>query len=475
MGNHIKVYTEGGGIVPCTVPDVFINLGKHSEEHSKIGIRGKPYKANCPIPVFGGSSMDLSQIAIVSGSPAVTIEIDEQGTHRLKVVTGAGVTAQLNILTMNGAYFGGDIYVKFKGSYEDGLQSFSYYTSPGATIATNYVLSGALNFSSATKDSYLQPGAGNTPAVWRTGRINNAVTGTITYPFIVGSNKLEIKPRPGFVATVYIYLIGIGHTNQKGRCFIMADDNDMSWITRGAPFFNEVGIPTTTSLMASSVGLSSIYATLDQLKGYVGAGNSIIAHGPTGGSYDGNLISVYPDNINRIADMNSCRDFIFDNKLQTENCEYCYVWPQGVYQSSIGDTSLLDMAIANGFTTARCSALINPLVQYNMDAVTKHQRLALPNTTHGWGGSTAGQVALITAINNAINSAALYGTDIFITFHHIVLDSTIDAEMNTTKCRVSDMLSIRNTVRDAVAAGTLDCLTLPECVPVHYNNPWYTF
>jgi hypothetical protein len=417
--------------------------------------------------------MDVANVTIVSGSPTISVETDAAGRNRLKVVTGSGTAAQISFSGMAGCYYGGDAYVALQGSYEDGLSSMTMYFAPGATIATNYVLSGAINFASEIANPYQQPGAGDYPFIWRTGKKNNSITGSITYPFTVGSHKLVITPRAATVATVYIYGIGIGVKNQKGRCFVIADDGNTSWLTIGAPLFNDAGIRTTGSIIASAVGLSAAYATMDQWKSYAGSGNAVVSHGPNGAAYDSNLISAFATNAERIADMEISRDYIFDNGLESQFCDRCYVWPQGAYQNEAGDVSLLDGAISAGFTIARCSGSINPIVQYNADAATKYQRMALPYSTHGWAGTTAGQVALTTALTDAIAAAATYGTDIFVTFHQIVPDTTADGSMESTKCRVSDLLTIRTAITNAVTAGTLECITLPEIAHKSALDFWY--
>lgn len=413
-----------------------------------------------PITLFGGPSMDIADITIVSGSPTLSVETDSFGRKRLKVVTGSGTAAQISFSGLVNAYFGGDAYVSLQGSYEDGLQSMTMYFAPGATVATNYVLSGAINFASAITNPYMQPGAGNYPFTWRTGKKNNSITGSITYPFIAGSHKLVITPRASTVATVYIYAVGVGAKNKKGRCFVISDDGMRSWFSIGNPLFNEVGIPTTASIAPVVIGTTALYAGLHQLADYVDGGNVIVSHGPNVGSFSGNLISNHSTNVDRLADMNVSRDYISDNGLYTPNSDQVYIWPQGEYQTTSGDVTLLDLAYADGFRIGRCSDLINATVQYNADAASKYQRMALPYSTHGWAGSTASQVANVTALTTAISNAATYGTDIFVTFHDVVIDSTADGSMNATKCRVTDLITIRDAMVTAMDAGTLECLPL---------------
>lgn len=465
MSNLIAAnYDEGSR----QVVDVNDTLTRHMAQHISIGDFQSRKSSRAPFPVFGGPAMSISDITIVSGSPTLSVETDSQGRKRLKVVTGSGVAAQIMFSGAQGVYFGGDAYVALQGSYEDGLSAMSMYFTPDASYASNYVLTGAINFASAVVNPYQQPGAGSHPFIWRTGKKNNAITGSISYPFTIGLHKLVITPRAATVATVYIYGVGIGAKNPKGRCFVIADDGNTSWLTIGAPLFNADGIRTTGSIIASTVGLSATYANLNQWKSYAGAGNAVVAHGPNGAAYSTNLISAFSTTAARLADMEISRDYIFANGLQSEDCDRCYVWPQGEYQTVSGDTSLLDAAIGAGFTLARCSALINSLVQYNVDAATQYQRLALPYNTHGWAGTTAGQVALTTALTDAITAAATYGTDIFVTFHQIVPDTTVDGSMDSTKCRVSDLLTIKTAITNAVAAGTLECLTLSD---IAYKPP----
>ncbi len=436
----------------------------HAEDHKSLGIPTDRYKGRAPIPLVGGDRLSLSDVTIVGGSPSVSVETDLKGRKRLKIVTGSGTTAQLSFPGLVNCYFGGDAYISLQGDYESGLQAINCYFAPGPTVATNYVLSGAINFVAAVANQYLQPGTGYEPFTWRTGKKNNSITGSITYPFIAGSHRIDIVPRAATVATVYLYAIGVGTKNEKGRCFVIVDDGLSSCFSRCAPLFNEVGIPVTASIIAALSGSSALYPGVDVLADFVSAGNIVVPHGPNQGSASGNLISNFATNEERVSDMNRSRDWIVENGLQTPNYDKVYVWPQGAYQSFAGDLSLLYLAAENGYEVGRCSSTINPIVQYNADAVTSNQRLCLPYSTHGWAGTTAGQVALTTALTDAITNAATYGTDIFVTFHDIVLDSTPDGSMDTNKCRVSDLLTIRTAMTDAKTAGTLEFPVLTDLV-----------
>jgi hypothetical protein len=66
------------------------------DDLASLGVRGVDKRSRAPAVLFGGSTMSLSQVTIVSGSPTLSIEVDAKGRKRLKVVTGSGVAAQLS-------------------------------------------------------------------------------------------------------------------------------------------------------------------------------------------------------------------------------------------------------------------------------------------------------------------------------------------------------------------------------------------
>lgn len=425
-----------------------------------------------PMQVFPGSaSSPLGQVTAVTGSPTMTYETGPNGTSALKVVTGSGTTTEISFSQLLGCTFDGDLYVAYDGGYDDGVSGMSIYITPDATYSTNYALiSLGATFSAAPVDSWREQGGA---CLARFSRPSASITGSISWPFTVGAAKLRITPVAATVATIYIYAVGVANKPAKGRCFVVADDGYESWFKIGAVECAIRGIASTSSIIPQLVGgVSSNYATLNQLRAYLNDGNACVAHGPTGDAAS-NLIALYPGNAAaQVADAEVARDYLLDNGLYVPGCDACYVWPQGVFQSATGDTSTLDAFIAAGFTVGRSSSAANKLIYTNADAMPRYPRLCAPSANHSWAGSTASQVANVTNVTDIINNAAAAGADCWVTFHEIVATSTADGSMSTTKCRVSDLRTILDAIKTNMDAGTLECLTLPS-LAVEANNFWH--
>lgn len=424
-----------------------------------------------PMQVFPGSaSSPLGQVTAVTGSPTMTYETGPNGTPALKVVTNSGTTTEISFSQLLGCTFDGDLYVAYDGGYDDGVSGMSLYITPDATYSTNYALiSLGATFSAAPVNSWREQGGA---CLARFSRPSASITGSISWPFTVGAAKLRITPVSATVATVYIYAVGVANKPAKGRCFVVADDGYESWFKIGAVECAIRGIVSTASIIPQLVGgVSSSYATLNQLLAYLNQGNACVAHGPTGDAAS-NLITLYPGNAAaQVADAEVARDYLLDNGLYVPGCDACYVWPQGVFQSATGDTSTLDAFIAAGFTVGRSSSAANKLIYTNADAMPRYPRLCAPSANHSWAGSTASQVANVTNVTDIINNAADAGADCWVTFHEIVATSTADGSMSTTKCRVSDMRTILDAIKTKIDAGTLECLTLPALAG-EGNNFW---
>ena len=409
-----------------------------------------------PVPVLGGPTLQASDVTVVAGSGTVA-KITRRGLPCLQIDIPAGAAnCQISINGGVNALYGGDVYVAMEGNYNTGLLKLEVYHAPGATVATNYTFQGNLSFVAPVKDTWQDQGGIYT---WRSGRKNISVTGTINYPFVVGSNKLVITPQAGQAATMYLYAVGYGQP-KKGRVVVMADDGEKSWFTLGAPIFNSRGIPTTAMIIPS--GLNVGYANDAQVSAYIDAGNCVGGHGPNLSSYAGNLITNYATVAEAIADIDSAFNAIHKKGWYTPGADLIYAWPQGEFAKLFGDVELLDAVYQYGIRLSRCSSVINPLVQFLTEGATRLNRLALPYTTHGWAGTTAGQVANVTAMTDAVLNAATYGTDLFPTFHQIVPDATPDGSMNTIKCRVSDVMTVADAIKAQVDAGKMEVTTLGQ-------------
>lgn len=437
-----------------TVPVMASTTSSGRDEFRVAGVRTSLMQRNddrAPCPVLGGSKLAASDLTLVSGSGTVTL-ISRRGLPCLKIDLPAGTfNAQFKVNPGVNALFDGDIYIAMEGGYSTGILKLEAYHGPGATLAPNYTFQGAGSFLAAPQADNWQDQGGIW--TWTSSRKNLSISGSVTWPMVVGDNKIVITPQSGQAATLYIYAIGYGGP-KKGRICVTAADGEPSWLKLGAPIFNRIGIPTTSAIIPSGLGVP--YATIEQYRAYIDAGNCVIGHGPNLSSYAGNLISNYATTAERMNDIMSVLEFMYANGLYTPGAERCYTWPQGVLQQAYGDTELLDAAYAAGIRFAYGASVINAATKFNAAAATRLGRLNLPYTTPSWGGSTAAQVALTQAVVDKINDAATYGGDVFLAFHRIVPDSTPDANMNTITHRVSDVTTIANAIKTQVDAGKLD-------------------
>ena len=436
----------------------------------KISI-GRTFAKKAPIVVWGGESMALSQVTATQGSPTMTIET-YNGKKCLKVATGAGVVTDIQFNGMIGKAFDGEIYLAIEGGLHTGAQSMAFYSTPDASYATNYALGSFGNFQPIGQHDFRDAGG-----IWtaRIGRSQQAITGSINYPFIIGASKLRITPKSGEVATLRFFLAGFAPVQAKARFCVISDDGDASWLTTGALECGKRGIPSTLSLIASEIG-TSYTGTLEQMRAYVHQfGNAIVAHGPNIGGVAGNIITNYPGNIpGRIADMNISRDYIFANGLDVPGADLCYVFPQGAYQDAALDPSTLDAMLAAGFTTGRVSTNHVATAYFNWDSFSRYNRLIMPYCAPSGSNNPTTNAANVSTVRTSIANAIAQGSDLSVTFHVIVPDTTPDASMKSTSCRYSDFVAILNDMQAAVAAGTAEFVTLPQIALSGQSSPWAT-
>lgn len=426
-----------------------------------------------PIPFFGDSFIAGTDYTVLSGSPTVSVETGPAGKPALKIVTGVGVYCEISFPKLVGSVFYGDLYLSMHGSYTQGnLDYATMYVSPDSY--TNFVSAQTPQLSNPLNSSTEQGGANNlyfNKAGWTT-------TGTISYPFIPASAKLRIYPRAGTSATVYLYAMGIGASKTKGRVCVIWDDGYDSLFQLGVPVFAKLGIPQTLSVIGSAQDYGSGYSYLRQLKAFYDSGNALVAHGPWPNQGIGNLFSAYPGSANpvgdAVADMQRNRQYLYDNRLLTTGADLCYVWPQGQMQQVANDTSLLDAALAAGFTTARGTSQVRT-AGFNCDAKSKYGRLYLPIVGKTWAGTTAAEATDVTATVNAINAAATAGEDVMLMLHRIMPDATTDGGMGAAgsiTTRYSDVVTIANAIAANISAGTQEAVTMPAMAQQTYWS-WF--
>ena len=422
-----------------------------------------------PCVNFGGV-FSLSDVAVVAGSPTLSVVTGPNGSQALKIVTPVGGTVEITFPSLVGAAFDGETYLSVSGGKAEGVLTISLYATPDASYSTNFV---AGTYFCPTGSANMAPEQGGAYTV-RLGKSTLTTTGTIAYPFAVNAHKVRITPVGGLAATVYLYGIGFSNQPSNGRIAVICDDGYDSWFQLGQPIFNARNIPVTCAVIPTNIdtGYAGGNAFKRQLQGLVNKNGAVVAHGPNVGGGAGNLFSAFSDTSSRINDMVGVRNWIFENRLDTPGCEMCYVWPQGAFQPTFGDVDLLDAALAAGFTTSRnANGLANGLF-CNFDAQSKYGHLCLPIIGHTWAGSTASEVTNIAAITAAINDAAAQGSDVVLMLHRVQPTSTVDGSMSSIGIRVSDLTTIADAIAAKVTAGTLVSYTFPQLAISNKSSFW---
>jgi hypothetical protein len=256
---------------------------------------------------------------------------------------------------------------------------------------------------------------------------------------------------------------------------VVWDDGYSSTFGLGYESFASRGIKQTVSVIGSVQGSGGNYSNINQLRAFFDAGNAIVTHGPwpsDGASQVSNIVDLYAatsDPVgNAINDARTARAWIAENGLAVPGYDRCYVWPQGKFQSSSGDTRYLDAMIAAGFTCGRGTNNVVASAQpagFNFDAVSKYGHLALPIIGHLWAGTTAAEATNITAITTAVAAVATNRTDAFLMLHRVLPSNTSDGGMGAAGAitiRASDLETIAAQIATSVATGNLEAVTMPE-------------
>ncbi len=436
------------------------------------------FATRAPLPGVGGIGFSLADVVSVGGACTLTMETGSNGLPSLRVQAAAGVTVELNFPGMTNTISNGEAYLAIQGSWTQGnLDAVTSYVSQDAAgYAKGW--SNSVNYGYATAlNSPFEQGGVNT--YWfRKG--NNTPFGAPTYPAFVADHKVRLTARATFPLDCRIYAYGFAAPKPKSRILVTADDGYDSFMKLGLDSFASRGIPVTLSLIGSVVGTGGGYVNMNQLKAFLNAGNALVAHGPWPNSGAGNLFSAYPGAANpaaaALADMIQNREFLRSNGLLVDGADRCYVWPQGAWQQTQNDTSLLDLAIANGFTFGRSATPGNTF--NNFDALSKYNRLCLPIVGHTWNaaGTTAGEATNIAAVIANINNAATYRGDCVLMLHRVLPSTTSDGGMgggNQITIRHSDLEQLAAAIKTNIDAGTQEALTMPQ-VAVAPQTVWAT-
>ena len=410
-----------------------------------------------------GGALKVGDWTVTGGSPTITQEV-RNGRQCLKIVAPNSTRIDIDLTPVGGdcAWFGrGSILVE--GNYAAGVQYWKLIVTADSFTnnlqATQYGCLGApLNdpreqggifalrwdgqvTSGATAQQFT--GAG---ATW--GTTLHATDGSIT----INKMRLSITPKDANGFTAYVYGVSLSPRRKTGRVFVTVDDGYKSLVRLGLPIFQARGIPITLGVIGKIMGdrdnVSNDYLTWRDCKSVIAAGGQCVAHGPIV-DMTSNLISALPTNDERIADMLRAVQYINDNGCTTANFEQVYVWPQGVTQSVSNDLTLLDAALAAGFTVGRSSGVLTT-TQYEFSMMSKYQRMSLPVLGHGYAGGS--EATNITTIATAIGAAGTARTDCILMLHKFVKTGATPDAIGIAQ---NNLITLADAIAAEITAGRM--------------------
>ena len=421
------------------------------------------FSQGAPIVGVGGTGFSLSNVAVVAGSPTISMETGPTGLPALRVITGVGVDAEIKFPALDNTISWGDAFLSLTGSYSAGnLDAVSVYVSQDAGgYAKGWVNQIQYGYAAPLNNPFEQ---GGPVTYWHRWAANNNF-GTPTVPAFVADHKLRIKPRAGMQANVLIHGFGFAARRPKGRLCVVWDDGYDSMFKLGFHSLASRGIAQTLAIAGSLQGTGNGTSNLNQARAFVNAGGAVVAHGPWGNGGAGDLFSAYPGSANpvatAVADMQLARDYLYANDLLRPGADRCYVWPQGTFQQSVNSTALLDASIAAGFTFGR-SASPNQSNFVNWDACSRYMRLCCPVIGHTWAGTTAAEATNITNITNAIAALGTQRADAFLMLHRVQPTATADGSMSSIGIRFGDLETIAAAIATQVSNGVLETVTMAD-------------
>lgn len=457
---------SGSVRITAVTGSVFYELTSDPAVASEDGALSSAAPAQLFAPPFFGGEYSV----VAPGTSTISMSTGPNGRPALKCVVPAGTNCEVAFTALNGAHFGGEAYISYHGTRVDGVEVVSMYVTPDANYSTRFLL--------ATYTSFLaHPGNASEQGGAMTARFgsDNWTQGTGTpapSSFTIGTHKVRVTATASADATVYIYGVGVATPRRKARLAVVVDDGYDSWFALGQPVCDEYRVRVTSAIIPVMVDSESAAARMHQLRRLVHAGGAVVAHGPNVGVGNGNLFTEFATTAARIADMTAARDWIATNGLATPGYRACYVWPQGMFMPSFGDTALLAAALANGFYLGRGAGVVGTGLIPNVDALSAYQRLAVPVIGHLWAGSTAAEATNIANIVARIAAAGSAKTDAMLMLHRVQASSTPDGSMSSIGIRVSDLTTIVAAIKTEVDAGRMESVTMPEMATTRGGNPW---
>ena len=266
--------------------------------------------------------------------------------------------------------------------------------------------------------------------------------------------RIRVTPTSGNFADFTLVKL-IANPTRKGRIAIVADDGTKSWYQLGLPLLQARGLVCSMGLITRYIDTEdSLYMTPADVYRAMANGHEVITHGP--GNDTGNLPDNFATDAEAVADVVASRqNFINRGFLPTEQQRRCYIWPQGRFQRSSGDTGIVDGLLANGFTLARAATRF---VAYSQAVAnqTRYGKMVTPIIGHQRGTTSGNEDAENASILAAIDYCAAQGMDGVLMYHKVIPTQGVFAATSATDIEVSRLVSHLDRIQTHIGAGKLE-------------------
>lgn len=254
----------------------------------------------------------------------------------------------------------------------------------------------------------------------------------------INAVKLTINQASAAPANINIgkWIVG---WQTKARIMITADDGYATWFRRAVPIMDSLNLRSTASIIAAQIDSGATWATSAELGASYDNGHDLCAHGAVSLGSLGTYNAIY-------ADVKSNMDFLF-GKGWTRALKY-YVYPNGVYQLSAGDQTIINALKDLGVTMAR--GTVNP----------RHLKTPEGLSDGRWNQPIIGIGGAVTpaTVMGHIDNLISYGGLGCLMYH----DITNSGASSGTLTNVADFYTVMRYIADKVAAGVLVDVTASE-------------
>lgn len=415
-----------------------------------------------PVADTSGTQIDLS---------GITWTLAQTAQSGAAVASSGQITAQPNggTVRISGNSNAGSQYVRLTGAlpssfYSRGMEVIVPVFIPDITKIASVLVS----FSSdgyAAKQMYASyaPEFSGLHFIGLNDRVVQPLTGGQAYQSIGGEVSdgtlfTHVRLQVTLAASVTGAIVYVGKpvigARGKGKIMLMMDDGESDIMekldsTRPYSVFQYLqtsGLKATFNLVYSLIGTAGYFTTSDIAR-ILEAGHQICPHGAT------SLAGLANDAARR-ADIQANLTGLLSLGVPESMLLDCYVYPNGVFEVSAGDTTIMQILRDFGFRTARTAAR---RAHIPIDAGV-HRQYHMPILGHytdvGGGGETEAET--LGAIEDICSSGSL-GIEIF---HKFVVGAAAD----TLETKYSSMLLFLDKIKAYKDAGALIDVTPSDLV-----------